>query len=71
MPWCGWWGTPTELWWLMPLIGLLFMGAMFFVCIRGFGRMTSSRRGPGELVDLRREVQSLKEDVRKLLQQAR
>ena len=70
MPWCGWWGTTTELWWLLPLLGLLFMAVMAFLCFRGFGCMLFGRRRLGGLADLQRDVQSLREDVRKLLQQA-
>ncbi len=71
MPWCGGWGTTSELWWLMPLFGLLFMAGMALLCFRGFGCMPSSRRRPGDVADLQRDVQSLKDDVRKLLEQAR
>ena len=71
MPWCGWWGTTTEFWWLMPLFGMLFMALMAFLCFRAFGCMPLGRRRPGELAELQRDVQSLKEDVRNLLQQAR
>ncbi len=71
MPWCGLWGTTTELSWLWPVFGLLFMGLMAFLCLRGCGCMALGRRRPGELADLRRDVQRLEENVRKLLQQAR
>ncbi len=38
MPWCGYWGTTgTDYWWVLPLIGLVFMAFMFFACFRGFG----------------------------------
>jgi hypothetical protein len=70
MPWCGYWGTAGGgFWWLLPLAGLVLMGLMFFVCFRGFGCMGARRRPSGELSDLQREVESLKEDVRKLLRQ--
>lgn len=36
MPWCGFWGATGSFWWVLPLIGLIFMGVMFFVCFRGF-----------------------------------
>jgi hypothetical protein len=67
MPWCGYWGTAgSAFWWVLPLIGIVVMGAMFFVCTRGFGCMSGRRRTSGELSDLQRDVESLKEDVRKL-----
>ncbi len=68
MPLCGYWGTAAgAFWWVLPLIGLVVMGAMFFVCSRGFGCMGIRRRTSGELSNLQREVETLKEDVRKLV----
>ncbi len=50
MPWCGIWGTAvTPLWWILPLIGLVFVAVMFFFCFRcfgGFRRMTGCRCKP-------------------------
>ncbi len=67
MPWCGFWGTTGfAYWWILPLIGLVFMGLMFFVCFRGFGCMSGRRRSSGDLSGLHRELETLKEDVRKL-----
>ncbi len=67
MPWCGYWGaTSAGYWWILPLIGLVFMGVMFFVCFRGIGCMGGRRRSPGDLSSLQREVDGLKDDVRKL-----
>ncbi len=67
MPWCGLWGTTgAAYWWILPLIGLVFMGVMFFVCFRGFGCMGGRRRAPGTPSELQRELEALKEDVRKL-----
>ncbi len=71
MPWCGWWGPTPAFWWLMPLFGLLFMGVMAFLCFRGAGCMPFARRRSGQLAELEREVHSMKEDMRKLLQQPR
>jgi hypothetical protein len=74
MPWCGTWGAALGgYWWILPLIGLVFMGVLFFVCFRHFGAgcMAGLRRSPGELSDLQRQVESLKEDVRKLGHQPR
>lgn len=46
MPWCGYWGTTgTAYWWVLPLIGLVFMAVMFFACFRGLGCMCGGRRG--------------------------
>ncbi len=67
MPWCGFWGTTGfAYWWLLPLIGLVFMGLMFFVCFRGFGCMGGRRRTSGDLSGFQRELESMKEDLRKL-----
>jgi hypothetical protein len=49
-------------WWVLPLIGLVFMGVMFFVCFRGFGCMGRRRRTSGELSNLQREVETLRKD---------
>jgi hypothetical protein len=68
MPWCGYWGM-AGFWWILPLTGLVFMGVMFFVCFRGFGCMGRRRRTSGELSNLQREVETLREDVRKLVRQ--
>lgn len=72
MPWCGFWGATGSFWWVLPLIGLVLMGVMFFVCFHGFdgcGCMGARRRSSGESSDLRREVDGLEEDVRKLMRQ--
>jgi hypothetical protein len=42
MPWCGYFGA--GYWWVLPLIGLVFMGVMFFLCSRGSGCMGIRRR---------------------------
>lgn len=70
MPWCGYWGAPLGgFWWLMPLFGLLFMSLMFFACFRGFGRwMGRPGRSDADLVELQREVASLRDELRKLRQ---
>ncbi len=68
MPWCGYWGTgASAFWWVLPLIGLVVMGLMFVVCSGGFACMGGRRRTSGELGNLQRDVESLKEDVRKLV----
>ena len=57
MPWCGPWVAGSAYGWVMPLIGLVFMGVMLFLCFRGFGCMGgwSRRRGHGQ--DSRRTVE--------------
>jgi uncharacterized membrane protein len=70
MPWCGVWGTVDGgFWWLMPLFGLLFMGLMAVVCFRGVGCIRGRRPSTRELSDLQREVEGLREEVRKLVRQ--
>ena len=67
MPWCGYWGTAGgSYWWVLPLVGLVFMGVMFFACFRGLGCMGRRRRIAGEPSDLRDEVERLKDEVQKL-----
>lgn len=45
MPWCGYGGAALGgWWWIFPLVGLLFMGVMFFLCFRGFGARCMGRR---------------------------
>jgi hypothetical protein len=67
MPWCGIWGTTGVAYgWILPLIGLVFMGIMFFACFRRFGCLGGRRRSSGDLSELQRDLESLKDDVRKL-----
>ena len=79
MPWCGYWGAPPGgLWWLLLLFGLLFMAVMIALCFRGFGRwswrprhpewMGHSRAVDPEILELRREVSSLRDELQKLRQ---
>ncbi len=79
MPWCGYWGAPLGgFWWIMPLFGLLFMTAMVVLCFRGFGRWSRWTRHAGwmghfravdpDVSELRREVASLRDELRKLRQ---
>lgn len=67
MPWCGAWGTMGGWWWVFPLLGLAMMALFAFVCLRGIGCM-GWRRGPrgDDVAALHREIQALKDDVRKL-----
>ncbi len=70
MPWCGYWGLDGfAYWWILPLIGLVVTGLMFFICSRGFGCMGRRRWTSGELSDVQREVEGLKEGVRKLMRE--
>jgi hypothetical protein len=72
--WGAYWGPPWGgLGWIFPLIGLLFMVGMAFLCIRmmgglsGFGCMGGhSSHSVGEVEDSRREVRELREEIRKL-----
>ncbi len=74
--WGGYWGPPWGgFGWIFPLIGLLFMVVMGFVCIRmmggmsGFGCMGShGARSAGEVEELRRDVRKLKGEIEKLRQ---
>lgn len=68
MPWCGFLGTAGgSFWWILPLIGLVFMAVMLFACFRdGFGCMGRRRRMPGDPSDLRSEVDRLKDEMRTL-----
>jgi uncharacterized membrane protein len=77
MPFWGgyWWGQPWGgFGWIFPLIGMLFMVVMVFVCIRMMGGMLGGGgcmgghrgRSADQADDLRREIQELKEEVRKL-----
>jgi hypothetical protein len=67
MPWCGVWATSgAGWWWILPLVGIVVMGAMFFLCFRRAGCMGGRTRGSGEVAGLQREVEELKQEVRKL-----
>ncbi len=57
MPWCGFWGTTGAGYgWILPVIGLVVMAAMFLACFRGSGCVGGRRRRPGERPGLHREV---------------
>lgn len=72
----GYWGGPwAGFGWLFPVIGLLFMGLMMFLCCRMMGgMMRRSHDGSGrqavhqadEITDLRRDVRELREEIRQL-----
>jgi uncharacterized membrane protein len=76
--WGGYWGPPWGgFGWIFPVIGLLFMAVMVFMCIRMMGGMMRGgcvaghgRHSAGEVEDLRREVGELKEEIRKLRDQS-
>jgi hypothetical protein len=73
--WGGYWSwgpAGSGFWWVFPLIGLAMMIVMVFACLRmmggthGFGCMGGHHgAGPGDVADLRRELQELKDEVRK------
>ena len=72
--WGGYWGQPWGgIWWIFPLIGLVVMAVMIFACLHMMGGTVGLRcmgghrgAGSGDLADLRRELQELKDEVRKL-----
>ncbi len=68
MPWCGYWGAPfAAWWWVMPLVVLVFMGLMLAFCFRGFRgfrSMCGRGRTTDELAEVRRELDSLREELR-------
>jgi hypothetical protein len=72
--WGGYWGAPWGgFGWIFPLIGLLFMVMMAFACFRMMGGCMAGRgvagridHKPDEVEELRREVQELKDEIRKL-----
>jgi len=67
--WSSYWGAPWG-WsgWIIPLIGLLFMGMMAIVCFRMMGGCMAGngRRGSDEIEGLRTEIRDLREEIRKL-----
>ncbi len=66
VPWMSGWG------WVFPLIGLLFMITMMFICFRMMGHMASGcmlshgRPLAGDMEALRREVRELKDELQRL-----
>lgn len=67
--WCGSWGTAWGgFGWMFPLLGLLFMAVMIFVCFRMMrGCITGyGVHAPGEVEDLRAGLRELREEIRKL-----
>jgi hypothetical protein len=74
MHWVGYRGAPWGAWgWVFPLIGLLFMAVMVFVCTRmrgglaGCGCMGSHRHPRADDTEaLRRELRDLTEGIEKV-----
>jgi hypothetical protein len=63
------WGV----WWIFPLLGLLFIVVMVMVCARMMGGMMGGRamcghggRHMSEIDDVRREVHELREEIQRL-----
>ncbi len=66
--WNGFWGAPWGwFWWIMPLVGLLLMVMMAFVCFRMGGCMAGHGRHPScEVEDLRVGIRELRQEIQKL-----
>ena len=70
----GYWGAPWGgFGWIFPLVGVLFMALMAFMCVRMIGRTMGGgcmvghgAPGTGEIEDLRREIRELKGEIRNL-----
>lgn len=59
MPWCGYWGAMgTHYWWVLPLIGLVFIAVMFFACFRGFRCMGGWRRSSSMMQQMMERMRS-------------
>jgi uncharacterized membrane-anchored protein YhcB (DUF1043 family) len=62
----GYWGAPWGWFgWIMPLICLLFVVMMAFLCFRMMrGCMVGhGRRASGEIEDLRTQIRELREEI--------
>jgi hypothetical protein len=67
MPWCGTFGTIGGWWWVFPLLFMVGMAVFALVCMRGLGCMGwRTGRRTDDVAALHREIQELKDDVRKL-----
>ncbi len=68
MPWCGFWGAAGSAFrWVAPLIVLVLMGVMLFVCSRRFGCTGRRRLIGGGFSDVQRKIQELQEEVQDLV----
>ena len=66
-----WWNGPPPMWgmwWIFPLVGLIFVIVMLFAVSRFFGGRFGfcGDRGYDEIEDLKSEIRDLKEEVAKL-----
>lgn len=75
MPFWAWnWVAPLGGgWWIFPLVGLVIIVVMAFVCLRmmhvmsGFGCMAGhGRKSDDGIEDLRREVREVKQEIQRL-----
>ena len=66
-----WWNGPPPMWgmwWIFPLIGLVFVIVVLFAISRFFGggAVFCGSRRYNEMEDLRREMRELKEEIANL-----
>ncbi len=72
--WHGYWGGPWGFGWLFPLLGIIVMILMVATCFRRMGGMAAcgclprhgTQHASADIDALRREIQSLREEVRVL-----
>jgi hypothetical protein len=75
--WHGYWGGPWGGGWIFPLLGLIVLILMVVACVRRMGGMPACGCMPGrgthtptaDVEALRREVLTLREEIRALRDQ--